>query len=209
MGNLEFIETQEDYLDAIKPNECNIFLVSSSQNDFLKIITGLSNHLGGSCWIGLTSTNKVKGCDAHFEMNTINQTCISVNIKPVITKYIKNNKQLLHVLIPSLPTKIALGNTYFISSNSTFIEANKVIVNSWKLNINENYFFSKLEIEQQETILDTFHQNSKFTLSKAYSLFSMSKSDIDKIMTELYRKNQLSLLIENNTIYFSSCVNRN
>jgi hypothetical protein len=42
MGNLEFIETQEDYLDAINPNECNIYLVTSTQNDFLKIITGLS-----------------------------------------------------------------------------------------------------------------------------------------------------------------------
>ena len=208
MGNLEFIEAQGDYLYAINPNECNIFLVTSTQNDFLKIVTGLSNHLGGSCWIGLTSTTKIKGCDAHFEMNAINQTCTSVNIKPVITKYKKNNKQLLHVVIPALPTKIALGNTYFISTNSTFIEANKVVVNSWKLNTNENYFFSKLEIEQQETILNTLHQNSRFTLSKAYSLFSMSKSDIDKIITELYRKNQLNLIIENNTIYFSCCKNR-
>jgi predicted HTH transcriptional regulator len=205
MGNLEFLEAQGDYLDAIKPNECNIFLVTSTQDDFLKIVTGLSNHLGGSCWIGLISTTKIKGCDADFEMNAINQTCTSVNIKPVITKYIKNNKQLLHVVIPALPTKIALDNTYFISSNSTFIEANKVVVNSWKLNINEDYFFSKLEIEQQETILDTLHQNSKFTLSKAYSLFSMSKSVIDKIITELYRKNQINLIIENNTIYFSCC----
>ena len=167
MGDLEFIEAQEDYLDAINPNECNIFLVTSTQDDFLKIVTGLSNHLGGSCWIGLTSTTKIKGCDAHFEMNAINQTCTSVNIKPVITKYIKNNKQLLHVVIPALPKKIALGNTYFISSNSTFIEANKIVVNSWKLNINKDCFFSKLEIEQQETILDTLHQNSRFTLSKA------------------------------------------
>jgi len=209
MGNLEFIEAQEDYFDAINPNECNFFLVTSTQNDFLKIVTGLSNHLGGSCWIGLTSTTKIKGCDTHFEMNAIIQICTSVNIKPVITKYIKNNKQLLHVVIPALPTKIALDNTYFISSNSTFIEANKVVVNSWKLNINKNYFFSKLQIEQQETILDTLHQNSKFTLSKAYSLFSMSKSDIDKIITELYRNNQLNLIIENNTIYFSYCKNRN
>ena len=109
MGNLEFLEAQEDYLNAINPNECNIFLVTSTQDDFLKIVTGLSNHLGGSCWIGLTSTTKIKGCDAYFEMNAINQTCTSVNIKPVITKYKKNNKQLLHVVIPALPKKNSAG----------------------------------------------------------------------------------------------------
>ncbi|NDF60625.1 MAG: hypothetical protein EB100_06040, partial [Crocinitomicaceae bacterium] len=91
----------------------------------------------------------------------------------------------------------------YIADNSICIEANKIILNSWKKPKNESSFFFKLAPSLQDLILNTLKETSKFTLSKAYTLFSLSKSEIDKIISELYQLNKLKLTLENNSINFN------
>jgi predicted HTH transcriptional regulator len=203
MGNLEFIEAEEDYFQTINYQTCNFFYTTATSENFLKNVTGLANLNGGSCWIGLSSATKIKGCDAISEIKFITDIIKPLEIKFIIKKFITKNKQLLQVeIIPSL-NKISFNKVYYIADNSICIEANKIILNCWKKSKNETSFFFKLAPSLQDLILNTLKETSKFTLSKAYTLFSLSKSEVDKIISELYQLNKLKLTLENNSINFN------
>ncbi|NDF61172.1 MAG: hypothetical protein EB100_08830, partial [Crocinitomicaceae bacterium] len=99
MGNLEFIKAEEDYFQAINYQTCNFFYTTATSENFLKNVTGLANLNGGSCWIGLSSATKIKGCDAISEIKLITDIIKPLEIKFIIKKFITKNKQLLQVEI--------------------------------------------------------------------------------------------------------------